>query len=131
MNDLFTSGSFKKYADLKQQVVMGDLESGAADERPDLDRFFEDVEAVKEDLRGMEALYRRLQAAHEESKTARARTPTSTWCSAAPRPSRASWRRSTASTPPAAGSPGAGLGRPLIARAPPSSPASGRSSRTS
>jgi syntaxin 1B/2/3 len=70
MNDLFTSGSFKKYADLKQQVVVDDLESGAADERPDLDRFFEDVEAVKEDLRRLEALYRRLQAAHEESKTA-------------------------------------------------------------
>ena len=28
MNDLFTSASFKKYADLKHQVVMDDLESG-------------------------------------------------------------------------------------------------------
>ncbi|RLM51452.1 hypothetical protein C2845_PMPSC055566 [Panicum miliaceum] len=33
-------------------------------------RFFDDVEVVKEDLRGLEALHRRLQAAHEEGKTA-------------------------------------------------------------
>ncbi|RLN08257.1 hypothetical protein C2845_PM11G01210 [Panicum miliaceum] len=71
MNDLFSSGSFKKYADLKQQVVLDDLEAGGGEvEGPDLDRFFEDVEVVKEDLRGLEALHRRLQAAHEEGKTA-------------------------------------------------------------
>ncbi|KAK3152472.1 hypothetical protein QOZ80_2BG0159320 [Eleusine coracana subsp. coracana] len=70
MNDLFTSGSFKKYADLKHQVVLDDMEAGAEAERPDLDRFFEDVEVVREDLRGLEALYRRLQSAHEESQTA-------------------------------------------------------------
>ncbi|PAN04692.1 hypothetical protein PAHAL_1G083900 [Panicum hallii] len=74
MNDLFSSGSFKKYADLKQQVALDDLEAGGGGggerEGPDLDRFFEDVEVVKEDLRGLEALHRRLQAAHEEGKTA-------------------------------------------------------------
>ncbi|CAD6342686.1 unnamed protein product [Miscanthus lutarioriparius] len=74
MNDLFTSGSFKKYADLKHQVVLDDLEAGGggieAEAAACLDRFFEDVEGVKEDLRGLEALHRRLQAAHEESKTA-------------------------------------------------------------
>lgn len=70
MNDLFTSGSFKKYADLKQQVVLDDLELSAEAERPDLDRFFEDVDGVREDLRALEALHRRLQAAHEESQTA-------------------------------------------------------------
>ena len=73
MNDLFTSASFKKYADLKHQVVMDDLESGVGGgeaEGPCLDRFFEDVEGVKEDLRGLESLHRRLQSAHEESKTA-------------------------------------------------------------
>ncbi|KAG2649445.1 syntaxin-124-like [Panicum virgatum] len=73
MNDLFSSGSFKKYADLKQQVVLDDLEAsggGGEAEGPDLDRFFEDVEAVKEDLRGLEALHRRQRAAHEEGKTA-------------------------------------------------------------
>uniref|UniRef100_A0A0D9VDM2 t-SNARE coiled-coil homology domain-containing protein n=1 Tax=Leersia perrieri TaxID=77586 RepID=A0A0D9VDM2_9ORYZ len=67
MNDLFSSGSFKKYADLKQQVALDDIESGGGG---DLDRFFEDVEGVKEEMRGLEALHRRLQAAHEESKTA-------------------------------------------------------------
>ena len=74
MNDLFTSASFKKYADLKHQVVLDDLESGGggieAEAAACLDRFFEDVEGVKEDLCGLEALHRRLQAAHEESKTA-------------------------------------------------------------
>ncbi|TVU33009.1 hypothetical protein EJB05_24781, partial [Eragrostis curvula] len=71
MNDLFSSGSFKKYADLKHQVALDDLESGGGGgEGPNLDRFFEDVEGVKEDLRGLESLYRRLQSAHEESKTA-------------------------------------------------------------
>ncbi|CAL4889229.1 unnamed protein product [Urochloa decumbens] len=77
MNDLFTSGSFKKYADLKHQVALDDLESGAngggdaaGEEGPDLGRFFEDVELVKDDLRGLEALHRRLQSAHEEGKTA-------------------------------------------------------------
>ncbi|CAO2037642.1 unnamed protein product [Urochloa humidicola] len=73
MNDLFTSGSFKKYADLKHQVVLDDLESGAAAveaEGPDLGRFFDDVEVVKDDLRELEALHRRLQSAHEEGKTA-------------------------------------------------------------
>ncbi|CAN6237530.1 unnamed protein product [Urochloa humidicola] len=68
MNDLFTSGSFKKYADLKHQVALDDLEAG--DEGPDLGRFFEDVDAVKDDLRGLEALHRRLRSAHEEGKTA-------------------------------------------------------------
>ncbi|KAF8769717.1 hypothetical protein HU200_006326 [Digitaria exilis] len=71
MNDLFSSGSFKKYADLKHQVVLDDLESGGGEgEGPDLARFFEDVEVVKDDMRGLESLYRRLQSAHEEGKTA-------------------------------------------------------------
>ncbi|KAJ1278476.1 hypothetical protein BS78_04G082400 [Paspalum vaginatum] len=74
MNDLFSSGSFKKYADLKHQVVLDDLEAGGGEGEgegaAELDRFFEDVEGVKEDLRGLEALHRRLQSAHEESKTA-------------------------------------------------------------
>ncbi|KAF0936074.1 hypothetical protein E2562_038570 [Oryza meyeriana var. granulata] len=72
MNDLFSSGSFKKYADLKHQVALDDMESGAAasGEGANLDQFFEDVEGVKEELRSLEALHRRLQSAHEESKTA-------------------------------------------------------------
>ncbi|PWZ25279.1 Syntaxin-124 [Zea mays] len=79
MNDLFSSASFKKYADLKQQVVLDDMEAGGGEgeaEGAGLDGFFEDVEGVKDDLRGLEALCRRLQSAHEESKTAHdARSP--------------------------------------------------------
>ncbi|XP_040377275.1 syntaxin-124-like [Oryza brachyantha] len=74
MNDLFSSGSFKKYADLKHQVVLDDMESGGGGggegEGANLDGFFEDVEGVREEMRALEALHRRLQAAHEESKTA-------------------------------------------------------------
>ncbi|KAL6604453.1 hypothetical protein ACP70R_042880 [Stipagrostis hirtigluma subsp. patula] len=72
MNDLFSSGSFKRYADLKHQVALDDLEAAAGDggEGADLGAFFEDVEGVREEMRGLEALHRRLRAAHEESKTA-------------------------------------------------------------
>ncbi|QCE04261.1 syntaxin 1B/2/3 [Vigna unguiculata] len=37
-----------------------------------MDKFFEDVEDVKEDMRSVEMLYRKLQEANEESKTAKA-----------------------------------------------------------
>lgn len=66
MNDLFSS-SFKKYTDLKQQVYMDDLESGT--ETVNLDKFFEDVENVKEDMNHVDRLYKKLQEANEESKT--------------------------------------------------------------
>lgn len=67
MNDLFSS-SFKKYTDLRQQVHMDDIESGK--ETVNLDRFFEDVENVKDDMRVVEELYKKLQDTNEESKTA-------------------------------------------------------------
>ncbi|KAJ6885763.1 syntaxin-124-like [Populus alba x Populus x berolinensis] len=66
MNDLFSS-SFKKYSDLKQQAQMDDMEAGK--EGMNLDRFFEDVENIKEDMKTVERLYRSLQEANEESKT--------------------------------------------------------------
>lgn len=66
MNDLFSS-SFKKYTDLKQQAHLDDMEAGR--ENMNLDRFFEDVENVKEDMRSVERLYKSLQEANEESKT--------------------------------------------------------------
>jgi syntaxin 1B/2/3 len=65
MNDLFSS-SFKKYTDLKQQAYLDDMEAGK--DSVNLDRFFEDVENVKEDMRQVERLYRKLQEANEESK---------------------------------------------------------------
>ncbi|GJM98086.1 hypothetical protein PR202_ga15062 [Eleusine coracana subsp. coracana] len=70
MNDLFSSSSFKKYANASPQPSGGgDMEAGG-ESVVNLDKFFEDVEAVKEDMRGLEGMYKRLQSANEESKTA-------------------------------------------------------------
>lgn len=66
MNDLI-SGSFKKYTDLKQQAYLDDMEAGK--ETVNLDKFFEDIENVKEDMKNVERLYKALQEANEESKT--------------------------------------------------------------
>ncbi|XP_011043281.1 PREDICTED: syntaxin-124 [Populus euphratica] len=66
MNDLFSS-SFKKYTDLKQQAQIDDMEAGK--DGMNLDRFFEDVENIKGDMKTVERLYRSLQEANEESKT--------------------------------------------------------------
>lgn len=60
MNDLFSS-SYKKYTDQKQQTQLDDVTS--------LDKFSDDVENVKEDMRGVEKLHKSLQDANEESKT--------------------------------------------------------------
>ncbi|KAL1327060.1 hypothetical protein HN51_037167 [Arachis hypogaea] len=66
MNDLFSS-SFKKYTDVAPQSdYMNDVEAGK--ESINLDKFFEDVENVKEEMRTIEKLYRKLQEANEESK---------------------------------------------------------------
>lgn len=72
MNDLFSS-SFKKYTDLKQQTEMDDVELGtetANKESVNLDKFFQDVENVKDDMRSVETLHKKLQEANEETKTA-------------------------------------------------------------
>ena len=66
MNDLFSS-SFKKYTDVKQQAQIDDMEAGK--ESMNLDRFFEDVENIKEEMKTVERLYRSLQEANEECKT--------------------------------------------------------------
>ncbi|CAI8618143.1 unnamed protein product [Vicia faba] len=67
MNDLF-SNSFKKYTDLKEQAYIDDVEAGNR-ESVNLDKFFEDVENIKQDMKAIEMLYRKLQEANEESKT--------------------------------------------------------------
>ncbi|CAD5186681.1 syntaxin-124-like [Musa acuminata AAA Group] len=73
MNDLLSTTSFKKYTNLKQQVQMDQMEAGMSEMGAvagvNLEQFFEEVESVKKDLRGLEGLYRRLQDANEESKT--------------------------------------------------------------
>uniref|UniRef100_A0A7N0UND4 t-SNARE coiled-coil homology domain-containing protein n=1 Tax=Kalanchoe fedtschenkoi TaxID=63787 RepID=A0A7N0UND4_KALFE len=69
MNDLF-SGSFKKYQDVKQQAHIDDVESGDSGmETINLDRFFDDVENVKDDMKEVEKLHKKLQESNEESKT--------------------------------------------------------------
>lgn len=68
MNDLF-SNSFKKYQDLKKQAYLDDMEAGTQNETVDLDKFFQDVENVKEDMTAVEKLYKKLQESNEESKT--------------------------------------------------------------
>jgi len=49
--------------------VLGVLETGG-ESVVNLDKFFEEVEAVKEDMRGLEGMYKRLQSTNEETKTA-------------------------------------------------------------
>ncbi|XP_056848371.1 syntaxin-125-like [Raphanus sativus] len=61
MNDLF-SNSFKR-----NQAQMSDVEAGQ--ETMNLDKFFEDVENVKDDMKGVETLYKKLQGSNEECKT--------------------------------------------------------------
>ncbi|KAL0797657.1 hypothetical protein Bca101_052831 [Brassica carinata] len=61
MNDLF-SNSFKR-----NQAQFGDVEAGQ--ETMNLDKFFEDVENVKDDMKGVETLYKKLQDSNEECKT--------------------------------------------------------------
>lgn len=61
MNDLF-SNSFKR-----NQAQLGDVEAGQ--ETMNLDKFFEDVENVKDDMKGVETLYKKLQDSNEECKT--------------------------------------------------------------
>lgn len=72
MNDLFSS-SFARFRSEDQSPSHSTVQmSGfppAATSGVNLDKFFEDVEGVKDDLRDLETLYASLQAAHEQSKT--------------------------------------------------------------
>ncbi|KAJ3692037.1 hypothetical protein LUZ60_012387 [Juncus effusus] len=52
------------------EMESGTLGSTPVQESVNLDKFFEEVESVKEDLRSLEKLYRRLQDTNEETKTA-------------------------------------------------------------
>lgn len=66
MNDLFSS-SFAK--NNHRRPSSGDLEMGSG-AGVNLDKFFNDVETIKEDLKEIEDIYKNLRGAHEESKTA-------------------------------------------------------------
>ncbi|KMS96711.1 hypothetical protein BVRB_8g200170 [Beta vulgaris subsp. vulgaris] len=54
------------YSEFEQQGFKNDVESGT--EGMNLDKFFEDVEKVKEDMKEVEKIYKRLQDQNEESK---------------------------------------------------------------
>ncbi|KAK4762153.1 hypothetical protein SAY87_030037 [Trapa incisa] len=70
MNDLFSS-SFSRFRseDHQPPPPHGNVEmTSPAGAGINLDKFFEDVESVKEDLKELERLHQRLQSAHEQSK---------------------------------------------------------------
>ncbi|KAK8942116.1 Syntaxin-124 [Platanthera guangdongensis] len=75
MNDLFTTNSFKKYTDLKLQTQMDDIEpaaggGGDGGEAANLQKFFEDVDGIKEEMKHLEQLYALLRNLNEETKIA-------------------------------------------------------------
>ncbi|KAL2485138.1 Syntaxin [Abeliophyllum distichum] len=72
MNNLF-SGTFSHFQDQDQspppnsQVI--EMTQSISTGDVNLDRFFEEVETIKEELWDLETLYSQLQAAHEQNKT--------------------------------------------------------------
>nr|GMC72844.1 syntaxin-124-like [Ipomoea batatas] len=76
MNDLFSANSFKRYQTDDLEAGGGDGDAPAAgnnnsnDESADLNKFFEDVEKVKTDMKDVETFYKKLQELNEECKTA-------------------------------------------------------------
>lgn len=72
MNDLF-AGSFSRFrsdeASPDRHHVIEMTGGGTGGGRVNLDKFFEDVEGVKEELRELEALAQKLERSHEKSKT--------------------------------------------------------------
>ena len=70
MNDLF-SGSFSRFHGDDHHSPTGAVQmtSSVSTGGVNLDKFFEDVEGIKDDLRELELLHASLQSAHEQSKT--------------------------------------------------------------
>ncbi|KAK1397247.1 t-SNARE coiled-coil homology domain-containing protein [Heracleum sosnowskyi] len=72
MNDLF-SGSFSRFRneedghDSPHHVI--EMSSTTPTASVNLDKFFEDVESIKEELKDLESLYNQLHTSHEQSKT--------------------------------------------------------------
>lgn len=70
MNDVFSS-SFREYLqDDKHQIHADDIEAGTEGNETtiDLDKFFEDVEKVEEDMKDVDRLYKKLQDFNDEIK---------------------------------------------------------------
>ncbi|KAL7092301.1 hypothetical protein ACP275_12G157400 [Erythranthe tilingii] len=63
MNNLFSAGSFSRHGDQGSHSI--EMTTGGVN----LDRFFKDVESIKDELTNLETLHSKLNAAHEQSKT--------------------------------------------------------------
>ncbi|XP_071697233.1 syntaxin-121-like [Rutidosis leptorrhynchoides] len=73
MNDLF-SGSFSRFrseefSPPRHQNTVEMTGNTPSTGGANLDKFFEDVEAIKDELRALESLHNQLQSKHEQSKT--------------------------------------------------------------
>ncbi|KAI5656975.1 hypothetical protein M9H77_25768 [Catharanthus roseus] len=78
--NLVLSSSFNKYSNLRQQVKADQMDNIGGNNAGgggggELDRFLYDVEAIKDDMRTMEKLQKRLQEANEDSKNIRGASP--------------------------------------------------------
>lgn len=67
MNDLFST-SFSRFSGEAQSIEMSSSPAPGTG-GVNLDKFFQDVETVKEELRDLETLFTHLQSAHEQGKT--------------------------------------------------------------
>ncbi|KAK6942523.1 Target SNARE coiled-coil homology domain [Dillenia turbinata] len=70
MNDLF-SGSFSRFSNQNSPettIEMSSISEGAGG-GVSMDRFFADVESIKDELKEVEELHRKLKDSHEQSKT--------------------------------------------------------------
>ncbi|KAL0338693.1 UNVERIFIED_CONTAM: syntaxin [Sesamum angustifolium] len=120
MNDLF-SGSFSRFRGQDQSPAQDshtiEMTNSGSTGGVNLDRFFEDVEAVKDELGDLESLYAQLQAATSRAKPFTAPKPSKTsgpaWTpispplSKKPKSSKSAWKRLTDPTPQTAASPAA------------------------
>ncbi|XP_073032857.1 syntaxin-121-like [Primulina eburnea] len=72
MNDLF-SGSFSRFREQDQSPPPNshsiEMTNSGSTGGVNLDKFFEDVEAIKDELQDLESLFAQLQASHEQTKT--------------------------------------------------------------
>lgn len=74
MNDLF-SGSFSRFrnqdvsSNYDPEQPSANIEMSSAAGGINLDKFFADVETIKDELKELETLHQRLQSSHEQSKT--------------------------------------------------------------
>ncbi|XP_062112407.1 syntaxin-121 [Humulus lupulus] len=73
MNDLF-SGSFSRFRNEDPSpdhhvIEMSSSSATAATNGVNLDKFFEDVESIKEELKELERLHENLNSSHQQSKT--------------------------------------------------------------